>query len=124
MAFCTTINCMDGRVQLPVILFLQKRFGVEYVDSITEAGPNRILAEQTDTVLVQSIIERLKISVNKHKSVGIAVVGHDHCAGNPAPYEDQIIQVKESLRMLGTHFKSITLIGLWVDSNWQVHEVG
>ncbi|MHC5086790.1 MAG: carbonic anhydrase, partial [Planctomycetota bacterium] len=26
MSFCTAINCMDGRVQLPVIPFLQNRF--------------------------------------------------------------------------------------------------
>ena len=36
--FCTVINYIDGRVQLPVIRYLQKRFDAEYVDSITEAG--------------------------------------------------------------------------------------
>jgi hypothetical protein len=36
---------MDGRVQLPVIDYLRKRFGVEHVDSVIEAGPNLILAE-------------------------------------------------------------------------------
>ncbi len=48
MSFCTTINCMDGRVQLPVIKYLQKHFNVDYVDSITEPGPNLILAKQTN----------------------------------------------------------------------------
>jgi len=43
MSFYTAINCMDGRVQLPVITYLQKRFGVEHVDSITAAGPNRLV---------------------------------------------------------------------------------
>lgn len=37
---------MDGRVQLPVIKYLQDRFKVQYVDTITEPGPNLILAEQ------------------------------------------------------------------------------
>ena len=40
MSFCTAINCMDGRVQLPVIRFLQERFKVDYVDVISEPGPN------------------------------------------------------------------------------------
>ncbi|MGI9568583.1 MAG: carbonic anhydrase, partial [Desulfobulbia bacterium] len=34
MRFCSVISCMDGRVQLPVIRYLQKRFNVDYVDSI------------------------------------------------------------------------------------------
>ncbi|MHA1252503.1 MAG: carbonic anhydrase, partial [Candidatus Helarchaeota archaeon] len=28
MKFCTVINCMDGRVQIPVINYLRKRFNV------------------------------------------------------------------------------------------------
>ena len=38
MCFCTAVNCMDGRVQLPVTSYLQERFNVEHVDSITEPG--------------------------------------------------------------------------------------
>lgn len=38
MKFCTAINCMDGRVQLPVINYLKKHFKVNYVGSITEPG--------------------------------------------------------------------------------------
>jgi hypothetical protein len=40
MSFCTAINCMDGRVQLPTITFLKKHFGIEHVDCITEAPNN------------------------------------------------------------------------------------
>ena len=75
---------MDDRVQLPVIKYLQKRFDAEFVDSITEPGPNFILSEQRDSVSIQSILERLRISIERHKSIGIAVVGHHDCAGNPA----------------------------------------
>ena len=66
MRFCTVINCMDGRIQMPVIQYLCRRFNVEWVDSITEPGPNLILSEKKDDLLVQSIIKRLDISVNKH----------------------------------------------------------
>jgi len=41
MEFCTAINCMDGRVQIPVISFLEERFNARYVDVISEPGPNR-----------------------------------------------------------------------------------
>jgi hypothetical protein len=44
MAFCTAVTCMDGRVQLPVNAYLRERFGADFVDTITEPGPNAVLA--------------------------------------------------------------------------------
>ena len=123
MRFCTVINCMDGRVQLPVISYLQKRFNVEYVDSITEAGPNLILSEQKNTIAIQSILGRLKISIENHNSVGVAIVSHHDCAGNPAPQDDQIMHIQKAIQLLRQQNRSIEIIGLWVDKNWEVHEV-
>ena len=123
MGFCTAINCMDGRVQLPVIKYLQERFGAEYVDAITEPGPNLILTEQKDSSLVQSIFKRLVISVEHHDSVGIAVVGHHGCAGNPSSKDDQISQVQQAIHLLRQTYESMPMVGLWVDENWEVHEV-
>lgn len=123
MRFCSVINCMDGRVQLPVIRYLQKRFKVEYVDSITEAGPNLILSEEKNTTAVQAILDRLKISIEHHDSVGIAMVGHHGCAGNPASKEEQIIHIKKAIQLLRQRYENIEIIGLWVDENWEVHKV-
>ena len=75
MSFYTAINCMDGRVQQPVLDYLRERFGVDHVDMITEPGPNRILAEGEPAHLVESIVSRLRISVEQHGSVGVAIVG-------------------------------------------------
>lgn len=123
MEFCAVINCMDGRVQLPVIQYLRQRFDVRYVDSITEAGPTLILAKRDITALVQGILGRLRISIEKHNSVGIAIVGHHDCAGNPAPYDDQLAQIRDSVRFLRSQYKDAKVIGLWVDGDWRVHEV-
>ncbi len=123
LSFCTVVNCMDGRVQLSVIAYLKKRFGAEYVDSITEPGPNRILAEQQDENLVASILNRLEISVNKHQSVGIAVTGHYDCAGNPTSEAIQKRQIKDAVRFLGQTYPDIEIIGLWIDEHWQVNEI-
>lgn len=40
--FATTINCMNGRVQIPVIDYMKSKYGVDYVDMVTEPGPNKI----------------------------------------------------------------------------------
>ncbi len=123
MSFCTAINCMDGRVQLPVIKFLQERFHAEYVDAITEPGPNLALAKQTNINLVESILERVKISVEQHHSVGIAVVGHYDCAGNPASREEQFGQICDAIQLVRKRYSDIEIIGLWVDGNWEVSEL-
>ena len=123
MGFCTVINCMDGRVQQPVIEYLKKRFEAKYVDSITEPGPIQILAEQNDIHRIQSIIKRLNISLKKHGSSDIAVVAHYDCGGNPVPKDVQMEQLKDSIRFIREHDETAAVIGLWVDENWKVHEV-
>ena len=114
---------MDGRIQLPVIRYLQSRFDAAYVDMITEAGPNLILATRRDIGLVESILARVQISVSNHASIGIAVVGHHDCAGNPASKAEQLAHVKGSVTFLRQCYQQLALIGLWVDENWDVSEV-
>jgi len=123
MKFCTAVNCMDGRVQLPVIRYLQSRFNVDYVDSVTEPGPNLILAKRKDEDVVQSILRRVRVSVERHSSVAIALAGHHDCAGNPATQQAQKGHVVAGVKFLGCQYSGIPVIGLWVDEKWEVHEV-
>lgn len=123
MTFCTAINCMDGRVQVPIITYLQERFGAAHVDVVSEPGPNRLLAGTTDPGTVESILKRVNISVEKHHSKGIAVIGHHDCAGNPASEEEQRLHTKEAVMMLRKKYPGIEIIGLWVDENWEVIEI-
>ncbi len=123
MRFCTVINCMDGRVQVPVLKYLQERFDAEYVDSITEPGPNLILAENTDQATVQSILGRLKISIEQHGSKGIAIVAHYDCAGNPASKDEQIKHIARAIQFIEKYYDGVKIIGLWVNESWQVEEL-
>jgi len=120
MSFCTAINCMDGRTQLPVNEYMRKRYGVDYVDTITEPGPIRILAGEGDTVLLESIFARVAISVEKHGSQAICVVGHHDCAGNPVDRETQLVQVEKSVALLGERFPGVEVFGVWVGEQWTV----
>ena len=123
MKFCTSVTCMDGRIQLPVIKYLQKRFNVEYVDVISEAAINLVLSKQEDTVLIDAILDRIRISVDVHKSKSIAVVGHYDCAKNPAPEEKQYHNTIEAIKFLKNKYDQVEIIGLWVDENWKVKEL-
>jgi carbonic anhydrase len=123
MAFYTAVNCMDGRVQLPVILYLRERFGTDYIDMITEPGPVAILSENPGLDAAKSIFNRIDISIEKHRSAGIAVVGHCDCAGNPVPEEVQREQLRKSVQAVGEVYPDVKVIGLWVDETWSVMEI-
>jgi len=121
--FCTVVSCMDGRIQLPVNRYAQERFGVAYVDTITEAGVNKVIAEQSPQTIVESVLKKLSISVNAHRSCGIAIVGHHDCAGNPNPREIQIAHILQAMEFLRQLYPQMEIIGLWVNENWQVEEL-
>ena len=123
MEFCTAINCMDGRVQIPVITYLKERFKVDYVDVVSEPGPNRILADGTDLQQLESIWARVEISITKHDSRGIAVIGHYDCAGNPVDESDQHLHTAAAVRRVRDRFGSVSVIGLWVNCDWEVSEL-
>lgn len=122
MSFCTTISCIDGRIQLPVVAYLQKRFGVDYVDNITEAGPVGILSRDYESADALSIYKRVEISIQAHASIGIAIVAHHDCAGNPIPDSEQIQQISQCLRILSARFTQLEVIGLWIDKDWKVQD--
>jgi hypothetical protein len=118
-SFATTINCMDGRTQLPVNEWMRGKFGVDYVDTITEPGPNGILARNQEE-LVRSIRNRVLISVNGHGSRVIALIGHHDCAGNPGPKQMQVDHVMKGLDVIRSWDLPVRLLGLWVGEDWKV----
>jgi len=118
--FCTIVNCMDGRTQLPVNTFMLKKTGADYADTITEPGPVRILCEP-DNPLQKSIFDRLDISVEKHGSKTICIVAHADCAGNPVSDDTQLEQLKSATVALKNRYPESTIIPVWVDDDtWTV----
>jgi len=121
--FATTINCMDGRVQVPVIEYIKTKYNVDYVDMITEAGPVCLLSKREENNITESIRKLVELSILKHRSQLIALVAHYDCAGNPVGKEVQIQQMHLAMRNVAKWNHSIQVIGLWVDKNWGVNKV-
>ncbi len=121
--FATAINCMDGRVQIPVIEYMKKRFGVAYVDMVTEPGPIKFLAENSDSAQIESIKSRVEVSVVKHGSKVIAIVGHADCAGNPVERDIQIEQIKKSVEVVKSWGFAVEFVSLFVNERWEVEEI-
>lgn len=122
-SFATVINCMDGRVQLPVIKYMKKKHKVDFVDMITEAGPNKILSSNKNISKVKSIKERVRISVKAHKSKIIAVAGHWNCAGNNVPKETKLKQISLSVKKIQSWNFNLPVIGLWLNKYFKIEEV-
>ncbi len=120
--FATAINCMDGRTQEPIISWAKKTFEVDYVDAITEPGPDKILAEGPDT-LVESIKNRVMISVNKHGSQNVIIVSHHDCAGNPVSKEEHLDQLKKSVDVISSWELGVKIIGVWIGEDWKVNKL-
>lgn len=121
--FGTALNCMDGRVQIPVIEFLKNKYGLEFIDMITAPGINKILLE-VDSKIVEHIKRCIEISIRNHKSELIAIVGHYDCAGNPSSKETQLQQITTGINIIKSLEFNVKIIGLWVDEKFNVYEVG
>jgi len=123
--FATAINCMDGRVQKQVAEYIEKSFRVDYVDMITEPGPNKILSEGEDINAIESLKKKVKISIEKHNSQIIAIVGHYDCAGNPEGEDVQKEHLRKSVRLIVSWgFPVKKIVALWLDDNFKPSIVG
>jgi len=121
--FGTAINCMDGRTQLPVTGWMQARYDLDYVDMITEPGPDKMLS-QGRPEQVESIRSRVLISVNAHGSQTVLVAAHHDCAGNPVTKEEHIRMVMDCLKVLRSWDLPVKdIIGVWINDCWAVEPI-
>ena len=116
----TCLNCMDGRVQLPVIHWIKENYHGDFVDVITEAGMDGVLAAQEN---IDEILRSIKVSVDINKSTRLFIVGHYDCRGNPSDQETQYKQIVASVKRLKPYWPKHEIVGLWVNKNWQVEVI-
>lgn len=121
--FGTAINCMDGRVQEPVLKWMKEKFGLDYVDTITELGPDGVIT-RGETERIETIKYRLDISIHKHGSTVVVIAGHFNCAGNPVDREEHYAEIKKSLDIIRSWNLPVEVHGVWVNRNWVAEEVG
>lgn len=135
--FVVAITCMDGRIQSAVLAFIKSRYGSSFVDLVTDIGPNKLLAVRKanfrhgkktflDSVwamfVIKSIRERLKVSVHNHHAKMFFIVAHEHCAGNPAHKEDQLVHLREAQKTVALFGFKKEIKLLWVQNDWKTVE--
>jgi len=114
--FATCLICMDGRVQLPTVLWIKENYKIDYVDIITEVGMDGILVNES--VNIDSILQKVDISIDKHKANDIFIIGHYDCAGNPVNEKIHKRHIRKGVERLKILRPSCEVIGLWVSEQW------
>ena len=121
--FGTAINCMDGRVQLPVINWMKEQFHLDYVDMITEPGADKAVGGGWFE-LVEEIRKKALISVNAHGSRIIVIAGHDDCAGNPVTPEKHKSQLHDAVRTIKSWNLPLEKVAaIWINKDWHIEVV-
>ena len=116
----TCLNCMDGRVQLPVLTWIKANYPVDFVDVITEAGMDGVLAKQED---ISEVLRSVKVSVNLNRSTRLFIVGHYDCRGNPVDGNRHREEITHAVKRLRPLWPAQEVFGLWVNDHWQVELV-
>ncbi|MEZ5070023.1 MAG: carbonic anhydrase [Bacteroidales bacterium] len=120
----TLINCMDGRVQYPVMDYLKKNFEIDFFDAANEAGPIKILTERTDKCRLFSLKEQIATSLEDNGSRFLVLVGHHDCHDNPRSREEQEQQIHDSINYLRKAYgRHLFFLGLYVTDRWEVEEI-
>jgi hypothetical protein len=85
-AFATVIDCIDGRTKQVVQQWMKEFLPVDYVDVITEPGPDKVILQASNEEL-EAIQRKVGISIHAHGSQVVAIAAHHDCAGNPVSRE-------------------------------------
>jgi hypothetical protein len=118
-SFATSLSCIDGRVQLPMISWIKDRYSVDFVDTITAPGIDKVIFDDD----VESIKKSLMISISNHKSSHVVISGHFGCAGNPVSDEDHFTHIKKSVEIINSWNLDADVVGVWLDEKFIPHLV-
>ncbi len=120
--FGTAVTCIDGRVQEPVAAWLKARYYLDSVDMVTESGADMVMAAGAPED-VERLRRNVQRSVERHGSTVIALAGHYDCAANAGTREEHEAQLRAGLHTIRLWNLSATVLGLWVNEEWQVEVV-
>lgn len=120
--FAAAVNCIDGRTQLPLLNYMKMTYNIDFLDLITEPGPDRWLSQGTPAQ-VGEVRRRVEVSVNAHHSKIVAIAAHYDCAGNPVDEAEHKQMVRDAVRVIEGWNLGVRVVGLWINQNWWVDPI-
>ena len=121
--FGTAINCIDGRSQEPVIDFMKEEDHIDGGGMVTFPGVDGIFSNSENRGDIELIRRAVSISIEKHHSSIIAVIGHFDCAGNPGDKEHHYTHIRRSVHEVSLWNFDAQVVGYYVNDKLQIEEV-
>jgi hypothetical protein len=121
--FGTAINCIDGRTQEVVIDHMKQNYSIDGVDMVTFPGADGLFSNEKYSGEIALIRRAVSISIEKHGSRIIAVIGHYDCAGNPGDREDHFRHIRRAMQEVSSWNFHAQVIGLYVNDKRAIEEV-
>lgn len=120
--FGTAINCIDGRTQEVVIDYMKQNYDIDGVDMVTFPGVDGIFSGEHSEEI--ALIKRaVSISIEKHGSRIIAVVGHHDCAGNPGDRKHHYTHIARAVGEVSSWKFPAKVVGLYVNEKREIEKV-
>lgn len=120
--FGTAINCIDGRTQEAVIGYMKQNQKVDGVDMVTLPGVDGVLSGEHHAEM--DLVKRaVTISIERHGSGVVAVVGHHDCAGNPGDREHHRVHLRKAVLKVASWNFPVQVLGLYVNDRWKIEEI-
>ena len=120
--FGVAVTCIDGRTHEPITRWVRHHAGVHYVDLVTEPGADATLADCPQSSC-DSILRRLRVSLDAHGAEIVVIAGHDDCAANPVSphtHREHIIEAVEQVSEWGL---DVPVVGVWIDATGNIEEI-
>jgi hypothetical protein len=118
--FATAINCMDGRIQIPISQWLKANYSIEYIDTITDHGIVKLFSNVDEVAKIKS---KVTLSIEQSNSEIILVSAHHDCEGNSVQKDEQISQVKSAMSVIKSWGLTATIVGVWVNEDLKVEVI-
>ncbi|MDB1089428.1 hypothetical protein PJ985_17845 [Streptomyces sp. ACA25] len=124
--FATALTCIDGRIQRPLEEWVKSVLGVDYLDTVTEPGPDRVVSTADEAVL-QALLDKVRVSGVAHGSTDLIIAGHSDCAGNPVSDDEHRAMLREAVGRSAARLPGVRVIAVHAvqcgDRCWQFREV-
>ena len=119
--FVVMITCVDGEIQEVATAWAQQFFAAQYVDLVTEFGPEKILTDATAPL--GSMRANVQHAVDTHHCLELALVGHSPCTGNAVAADVQRRQIRQGVDLLASWGMLPHIVGAFVNALGQVEMV-
>lgn len=120
--FAVVLTCIDGRVQDPLAAWVRERYGVRYVDVVTEPGMDALLARGSQATLA-AVLAKACVSRRAHGAATLVIAGHADCAGHPVPDAEHVQDVATAVHRTATALPEFEVAGAFVDAAGGVRAV-